>query len=388
MQPIVVSNIFENLHVDIVGPLVITDCNNRYIITAIDSFSGFGHARANPEVKTKEVVEFLEEEIFTVYGVPAKIISDNGPQFISKAFKEFIDKYNVKHILTSTYHAQSNAKDERFNGTLIKTLSPYIKENQKDWDSQLLSAIYNYNTTISETRGASPYEIIYGVKPRTPLRYPNEEFYEIDAPLLKELRETVRRNIHKNLELSHQIQKYYYDRNRKKEEFYVGQPVLLRSHRVPSNICKKLAYKWIGPYIVKEIIRVDNINKSLLLTDFSSSTPIRSAFAEVRPYYFSRTEEEDEVPINVMSEHSESNEDTFTFCPDRSAQTPSNPGQVEGLQHNVSTESNELPTQSATDNPQTPETINEQISNEGNQNVEPRAPNRWANLYQISGNKR
>ncbi|MCG8557964.1 MAG: integrase core domain-containing protein, partial [Proteobacteria bacterium] len=47
-----------------------------------------------------------------------RIISDNGPQFIARDFKEFIRLAGMTHVRTSPYYPQSNGKIERFNGTL------------------------------------------------------------------------------------------------------------------------------------------------------------------------------------------------------------------------------------------------------------------------------
>jgi hypothetical protein len=51
-------------------------------------------------------------------GATPRIISDNGPQFIAKDFKEFIRLTGITHVRTSPYYPQSNGKLERWHGTL------------------------------------------------------------------------------------------------------------------------------------------------------------------------------------------------------------------------------------------------------------------------------
>ena len=51
-------------------------------------------------------------------GVTPRIISDNGPQFIAKDFKEYIRLSGMTHVKTSPYYPQSNGKLERFHGTI------------------------------------------------------------------------------------------------------------------------------------------------------------------------------------------------------------------------------------------------------------------------------
>jgi transposase InsO family protein len=51
-------------------------------------------------------------------GAPGRIISDNGPQFIARDFKQFIRLAGLTHVRTSPYYPQSNGKLERWHGSL------------------------------------------------------------------------------------------------------------------------------------------------------------------------------------------------------------------------------------------------------------------------------
>jgi transposase InsO family protein len=51
-------------------------------------------------------------------GTSPRIITDNGPQFIAKDFKEFIRLAGLTHVKTSPYHPQSNGKIERWHQSL------------------------------------------------------------------------------------------------------------------------------------------------------------------------------------------------------------------------------------------------------------------------------
>jgi putative transposase len=81
-------------------------------------------------------------------GVTPRIISDNGPQFIAKDFKEFIRVCGMTHVKTSPYYPQSNGKIERWHRTIkgdcIRTQTPLSLE-----DAQRLVAGYveYYNHT-------------------------------------------------------------------------------------------------------------------------------------------------------------------------------------------------------------------------------------------------
>ena len=80
-------------------------------------------------------------------GVGPRIISDNGPQFIAKDFKEFIRICGMTHVRTSPYYPQSNGKIERFHRTIkgdcIRSETPLSLD-----DAQRIVARYveHYNT--------------------------------------------------------------------------------------------------------------------------------------------------------------------------------------------------------------------------------------------------
>jgi putative transposase len=68
---------------------------------------------------TEADIEIILERAKERYpGVKPRIISDNGPQFIAKDFKEFIRISGMTHVRTSPYYPQSNGKIERWHKSL------------------------------------------------------------------------------------------------------------------------------------------------------------------------------------------------------------------------------------------------------------------------------
>jgi putative transposase len=70
---------------------------------------------AMTEVDVEQIVQRARER---VPGVTPRIISDNGPQFVAKDFKQFIRLCGMTHVRTSPYYPQSNGKIERFHRTI------------------------------------------------------------------------------------------------------------------------------------------------------------------------------------------------------------------------------------------------------------------------------
>ena len=233
LQSIPVSSIFEHLHLDIVGPVLPTYRGNKYIITATDAFSKWAFAQPLQSTLTRDVINFIENTVLAIHGKPKSIITDRGVQFTSHEWINFIKSHDIEHKLTSAYHPQSNGIDERLNGTLVRILRHYIDEHHSDWDSQLKWALYAYNTSVHESTGFSPYQTMFGLDSRSPLKSHNSS--DLDRDRLDEVRVNVRRETNRRNIESQAKQKKNYDLNRRENNFKVGDFVLIKNHTVPSH---------------------------------------------------------------------------------------------------------------------------------------------------------
>ena len=97
---------------------------------------------------TEQVVsDFLFEEIFTHYGTPREVVLDGGAQFTSHKIAKLMQKYGVKHRVTSPYHPQVNGQVESINKTLENILTKTVAYHCWDWAQKLLEALWAYRTT-------------------------------------------------------------------------------------------------------------------------------------------------------------------------------------------------------------------------------------------------
>ena len=62
------------------------------------------------------------QRLFSMYGIPTQLVSDNGPQFTSEEFASFMKRNGIKHIRCAPYHPSSNGTAERFVQTFKKAV--------------------------------------------------------------------------------------------------------------------------------------------------------------------------------------------------------------------------------------------------------------------------
>jgi putative transposase len=90
-----------------------------FLCSVLDGYSRFiVHFEIRETMKEGEVETIIQRARECHPGVTPRIISDNGPQFIAKDFKEFIRVCGMTHVKTSPYYPQSNGKLERFHRTI------------------------------------------------------------------------------------------------------------------------------------------------------------------------------------------------------------------------------------------------------------------------------
>ena len=140
----------------------------RYIITCTDYYTKWVEAAPMPTKEAKGVANFLYS-IFCRHGVPKRIQSDQGREFVNSLNQHMFHLTGVQHIISTAYHPQTNGLDERFNQTLQRSLLKMIDENQNEWNKYLDSVLFAYRTSKQASTRFSPFFLLYGREPRLPI---------------------------------------------------------------------------------------------------------------------------------------------------------------------------------------------------------------------------
>ncbi len=134
----------------------------QHALVTVDYYSGFLTYDTLVD-ETTEAVTAVLNNLFRKFGLAEKIISDNGPCFISNDFRRFCDQHDTGHVTSSPYDHQSNGRAER----AIATVEQILKKSTSDTD--ITKALTTYlDTPVSDTL-PSPAELFYSRRINTRL---------------------------------------------------------------------------------------------------------------------------------------------------------------------------------------------------------------------------
>jgi hypothetical protein len=150
------------------GPLTTSDKGNRYILVLSDLFTKWIELYALPDQTAQQIIQCLLDLVCR-YSIPGSLLSDNGTNFTSHCYKELLKSLQVKEIHTTPYHPQCDGQTERFNATLVQALRKYIDDKPTTWDEKLQFIAFSYRTSIHSVTGYTPYQLVFGRKPREPV---------------------------------------------------------------------------------------------------------------------------------------------------------------------------------------------------------------------------
>lgn len=252
-----VADPFHTLHVDHLGPFVKSKRGHTHILVVVDSFTKFAFIKPVRNTNTQNVIKVLEDIFFT-FKTPERLISDRGSCFTSHNFRRFCLDKGIKHILNAVSSPRSNGQVERYNRTILDSLTAQnLRDCERDWDNKLGKIQWGLNNTLQKTTGRTPAEVMFGMSMNgevnaclSEVANETQEPYELSA-----LREEVKSRIDK----AQEAQKSYYDKNRHPAHLYnLGDLVKITKVAFHNDgKSTKLLPSYEGPYRVVKVIGND-----------------------------------------------------------------------------------------------------------------------------------
>jgi len=104
-----------------------------------------------------------------LFGVPQKIITDNGTQFESEEFKGFCGKYKIQKSFAAVAHPQVNGQVEAVNKIIKSTIKKRLEKANGGWVDELSLALWAYRTTHKSATRHTPFSLAFGSKAMIPV---------------------------------------------------------------------------------------------------------------------------------------------------------------------------------------------------------------------------
>ena len=168
---------FAQWGLDIIGPFPKAAGNKRYLLVGTDYFTKQVETKPLGNIRDADAKKFFWRNIVTRFGVSRTLISDNGLQFGSKAFRRYCCELGITNRYSPLAYPQGNRQVEAVNKVIVNGLKKRLDDAKGRWVEELPHILWTYQTTQQRSTGVTPFAIIYGAEDVIPL--------EVNFPTLK-----------------------------------------------------------------------------------------------------------------------------------------------------------------------------------------------------------
>jgi len=142
-----------------------------YLVTVMDDYSRFILAwKLQRDMAADSLIEVIQEAVDAtgMAEVPVedrtKLLSDNGPGYVSRAFRDYLHLVGIRHILAAPFHPQTNGKLERYQQTVKQEVNqvPYELPGQLERAIAAFVDYYNFHRYHKALGDVTPADVLYG----------------------------------------------------------------------------------------------------------------------------------------------------------------------------------------------------------------------------------
>jgi transposase InsO family protein len=144
-------------------------------LIAVDAHSKWPDVIIMKETTANKTIVALRN-MFASFAIPEQLVTDNGPQFVSEEFAQFVKLNGIKHIRCAPYHPASDGLSERF----VQSLKIALKANIVSGltlEHRLSNFLLSYRSTPNATTGVLPASLFLhrSIRTRLDLLHPTVE---------------------------------------------------------------------------------------------------------------------------------------------------------------------------------------------------------------------
>nr|XP_023876507.1 uncharacterized protein LOC111988931 [Quercus suber] len=254
---------FAQWGLDIIGPFPQATGNRRFVLVAVDYFTKWAEAEALANIRDVDVKKFVWKNLITRFGVPNSLISDNGLQFDSRAFRDFCGDLSIKNRYSTPMYPQGNGQAEAVNKVIVNWLKKRLEGAKGNWAEELPKVLWAYRTTPRRSTGETPFSLTYGAEAVIPTevdlcsarvaRFDPDQNDEMMVGRLDRLEEFCEVVTIRLVEYQQKLAQRY-SRDVRTKEFGAGDSVLRKAvGNMRDTNAGKLAQTWERPYRVTAV---------------------------------------------------------------------------------------------------------------------------------------
>jgi len=193
------------------------------------------------------------QHVWKHHGLPRRVISDRGPQFVAEFTRELYRLLGIKVAATTAYHPQGDGQTERVNQELEQYLRLFISQRQDDWVDLLPLAEFQYNNHVHSATQHPPFLLETGRLPRMGFE-PDQRPSKVES--VNEFTERMRSSLDEAkaalAKSKDDMARYYNQRRLPAPDFQPGDKVYLDAADITTTRpSRKLSHKHLGPFSVE-----------------------------------------------------------------------------------------------------------------------------------------
>ncbi|TQW04488.1 retrotransposable element [Cordyceps javanica] len=169
MQPVDMPKFpFATVCLDFVTGLPLDD-GVDCLLVIVDKFSRLLRClEGGTDWTAQQWADHYVKHVYPDWGMPHQFVHDADPKFVSKLWQALCKASNTASNPTAAYHQQANGLSERTIQTLVLCLRAVIgaRYDTSPWRAYLPHILFSLNTSVQSTTNTSPFELLYGRKPR------------------------------------------------------------------------------------------------------------------------------------------------------------------------------------------------------------------------------
>ena len=249
----IAEDVFDTIGIDLITKLPRSHCGYNTILVCTDNLSKYVISVPLRNELAETIIHGFFNHVIAKHGCPRLVISDRGANISGERSRDFFRLFGIQRQLTSPYHPQSNGQTERFNRTLKSSLTLFVNRNQKDWPDFVQAITFAYNISEHAVTRVTPFELVFGRKPRIPLDnvLDRSEFIDPHRPKPGVLSSETVNRMKEQILANQQANKRRLDSRLAPCTYKEGDLVLVERPTRIKGTAHKLTYSYLGPYKIR-----------------------------------------------------------------------------------------------------------------------------------------